>query len=313
MPYTPHPAAVAAAEQTARVFHRDQLDEWGVPHDLVDPADAGEGDAVELHHEQVDTRRWVSVHELVFRAPDDGKAYRVTYERGLTEMQEDHDEWDYRDHVVGEEVEEYERPVKAWRRVGEQPAAVEHCENCGHAPHGHAEHLTNPEALTDCPHCPCAAELREMDGEQPTPAEPYASVTLRPAAAPDELTIEAASTGMDPATVAYGLRMAAAQFEEHARAQGDVDASLVPYHGEHGYPNGEQPEEQQPTAPRVGDRYVKRTAPDAGRTVTVSRVWTADDGHTAVAYEWTDDKPGQSRSACPLDVFHRTYRPEAQQ
>jgi hypothetical protein len=34
------------------------------------------------------------------------------------------------------------------------------CENCGHA-----EHLSNPRALRDCPNCPCAAELREMDGE----------------------------------------------------------------------------------------------------------------------------------------------------
>lgn len=42
---------------------------------------------------------------------------------------------------------------------------LERCENCGHAPHGHAEHLTDPAALTDCPHCPCAAELREMSGE----------------------------------------------------------------------------------------------------------------------------------------------------
>lgn len=110
-------------QTAARVFHRDQLDAWGVPNDLAtDPATAPEGAAIELHSEQIETRRWVSVHELVFRAPDDGKAYRVTYERGLTEVQEDHDKWDYRDHVVGEEVEEYERPVKAWRRVGEQPA-----------------------------------------------------------------------------------------------------------------------------------------------------------------------------------------------
>lgn len=60
--------------------------------------------------------------------------------------------------------------------------------------------------------------------------------------------------------------------------------------------------------PAVGDRYVHRTE---ARTVTVTSVWTDDDGHTAVAYEWRDDKPGTSGSACPLDVFHRTYRPEA--
>lgn len=62
--------------------------------------------------------------------------------------------------------------------------------------------------------------------------------------------------------------------------------------------------------PVEGDRYVKRAAPDEGRIVTVSRVWTAEDGHTAVAYDWRDDKPGQSFSACSLTVFHRKYLPE---
>lgn len=71
------------------------------------------------------------------------------------------------------------------------------------------------------------------------------------------------------------------------------------------------PAAEEPRTPAVGARYVKRAAPDAGRIVTINSVWTAEDGHTAVAYEWRDDKPGQCGSACPLDVFHRTY--EAQQ
>lgn len=66
--------------------------------------------------------------------------------------------------------------------------------------------------------------------------------------------------------------------------------------------------EEQPATPTVGDRYISR---NVNRTVTVTRVWTVDDGHTAVAYEWRDDRPGQCGSACPLDVFHREYRPEA--
>lgn len=61
--------------------------------------------------------------------------------------------------------------------------------------------------------------------------------------------------------------------------------------------------------PAVGDRYVSR---HVSRTVTVTRVWTAEDGHTAVAYEWRDDRPGLCESACPVDVFHRAYRAEAQ-
>ncbi|HEY9443697.1 MAG TPA: hypothetical protein VIQ25_10735, partial [Gemmatimonadales bacterium] len=67
-------------------------------------------------------------------------------------------------------------------------------------------------------------------------------------------------------------------------------------------------EAQQPTtttAPRVGDRYTNRLDPI--RTVTVTDVWTTDDGHTAVAYEWRAN--GLCGSACPIDVFHREYRP----
>jgi hypothetical protein len=58
--------------------------------------------------------------------------------------------------------------------------------------------------------------------------------------------------------------------------------------------------------PSKGDRYVKRHAPDEGRVITVTRIWEAEDGHTAVAYEWEDR--GTVYSACPLDVFRRTYR-----
>ncbi|GHC44333.1 MULTISPECIES: hypothetical protein [Streptomyces rochei group] len=307
-----------------------------------------------------------------------------------------------------------------------------------------------------------AANLPD-DDQAPAERKPSAVVTLSPTADPDEITLAAESHGMNPARVAYGLRLAADEFDHRARAQGDepipypttaknVDADLVPYHGEHGYPEGEEPTHQgphpehgglethrgtrenctgpdcgpvdtrrywiavdvptddvddhlddalthaadraaavlqeehgyeatawraaeqspapgwtltpdtlntflrslvneldydlhkswesneetgeddypklvveagkmldaitapaaeEPRTPTVGDRYVKRDAPDAGRIVTVDRVWTADDGHTAIAYEWRDDKPGQCRSACPLDVFHRTY--EAQQ
>ncbi|MGC0205245.1 hypothetical protein [Streptomyces levis] len=56
---------------------------------------------------------------------------------------------------------------------------------------------------------------------------------------------------------------------------------------------------------------MKRADPDAGRVITVERVWTADDGHTAVAYKWHDPRASYAGSACPLDVFHRTYEAEA--
>ncbi|MER7697015.1 hypothetical protein [Streptomyces sp. NPDC096095] len=67
---------------------------------------------------------------------------------------------------------------------------------------------------------------------------------------------------------------------------------------------GDDQAEEQPHVPAVGDRYVSR---NVARTVTVSRVWKADAGYTAVAYQWHDDRPGQCGSACPVDVFHREY------
>ena len=90
-----------------RTFTRQQLDEIGVPFECY--ADPIDGFATELHREQVDTRRWVSVHRLVFRAPDDGQAYAVTYQRGLTENQDGTDPWNYDNEIKGVEVEQ--RPV----------------------------------------------------------------------------------------------------------------------------------------------------------------------------------------------------------
>ncbi|WP_405620300.1 hypothetical protein [Streptomyces sp. NBC_00076] len=94
-----------------REFTREQLDEWDLPGAWAD-------DAPEiLHREQVDSKRWASVHELVFRAPDDGKAWRVYYERGLTEHQDDHDPWDYDRTVEADEVERVEVTTTEWRKV----------------------------------------------------------------------------------------------------------------------------------------------------------------------------------------------------
>jgi hypothetical protein len=114
----------------ARVFTRDQLDTLGLPHDLATEENAAEFPeaAVELHREQVDTRRWVSVHELVFRAPDDGKTYAVTYEQGLTELQEDTDPWDYAKEIRALEVEARAVVITEWHSVAskaaDRPAAL---------------------------------------------------------------------------------------------------------------------------------------------------------------------------------------------
>lgn len=100
---------------TVRIYTPDELDAIGVPFECE--ANADNGYAVELHQEQVDTRRWVSVHELIFRAPDDGKAYRVTYEQGLTEHQDGLDPWNYDKQIKAEEVELRPVTVQRWFSV----------------------------------------------------------------------------------------------------------------------------------------------------------------------------------------------------
>ncbi|MCP3817811.1 hypothetical protein NLX86_06575 [Streptomyces sp. A3M-1-3] len=98
-----------------RHFTRDQLDAWDLPGAWAD-------DSPEiLHREQVDARRWVSVHQLIFRAPDDGLTYRVHYEQGLTENQDDTDPWNYDDEIKAVEMEQREVTVTRWMPVGEQP------------------------------------------------------------------------------------------------------------------------------------------------------------------------------------------------
>lgn len=101
---------------TTRVFTSEQLNAWDLPGAWAD-------DAPEiLHREQVDTRRWVSVNELIFRAPDDGKAYRVYYDEGLTEVQEDTDPWNDDREVKGTEVEQRAKTVTTWEPVTDTSA-----------------------------------------------------------------------------------------------------------------------------------------------------------------------------------------------
>ncbi|MFJ8146953.1 hypothetical protein ACIQ6R_18025 [Streptomyces sp. NPDC096048] len=66
----------------------------------------------------------------------------------------------------------------------------------------------------------------EDDDQAPAEREPSAVVTLRPAADPDEVTVTAESHGMNPARVAYGLRLAADEFDRRARAEG---GEPIPY------------------------------------------------------------------------------------
>lgn len=95
-----------------RIFTREELDEIGVPFEC----DPENGYAEELHDELFDTTRWTNVYEFVFRAPDDGKAYRVYYWCGATEMQ-DQDLWDWENKIAAIEVEQVQVVTTEWKPV----------------------------------------------------------------------------------------------------------------------------------------------------------------------------------------------------
>lgn len=103
-----------------RTFTREALAEIGVPFDLVTEAHAHRAPhaAVQLHDKQTEARRWVSVHDLVFRAPDDGRCWQVTYQQGLTEMQEDTDPWNYETTVTATEVVARQTTTTEWVPAG---------------------------------------------------------------------------------------------------------------------------------------------------------------------------------------------------
>lgn len=101
-----------------RTITREQLEDWGLPYDLpTEQMAIPPGYGTELHREQTETRRWYSINLLVFRAPDDGQPWGVTYLQGLTEVQEDTDPWDDKPEVTAYRMEQYEKTVTAWRKA----------------------------------------------------------------------------------------------------------------------------------------------------------------------------------------------------
>lgn len=99
-----------------RFFSREELDEIGVPYEC-DASD--DSYAEELYEELYDTTRWAHVYEFVFRCPYDGKAYRVYYWNGATEMQ-DQDTWNWEDRIEAVEVEEVQVMTTVWKPVKEE-------------------------------------------------------------------------------------------------------------------------------------------------------------------------------------------------
>jgi len=100
-----------------RVFTPDELEAIGVPFEC-DPA-VHDSLAEELYDNLYDTTRWSHVYEFVFRAPDDGKAYRVYYKVGATEEQEQ-DLWDWESKIYAVEVEEVPVTTTKWVAVKEK-------------------------------------------------------------------------------------------------------------------------------------------------------------------------------------------------
>ena len=87
-----------------RTFTREQIDEWELPF--------GGGDMV-VKDEMLDHTRWSILHELIFRAPDDGKLWRLVYEIPATERQEC-DRWPDLEAV---EMEAFTETVTGYREV----------------------------------------------------------------------------------------------------------------------------------------------------------------------------------------------------
>lgn len=103
-----------------RTFTVAELKELGIPDKWRMAA------GMELHREQVNTRRWVSVHQLVFRAPDDGRAYAVTYENGLTENQSDTPPFGWGEtEVVATEMVAREVTVTRWEPTDGAPETAQ--------------------------------------------------------------------------------------------------------------------------------------------------------------------------------------------
>lgn len=100
-----------------RKFEVAALQMWGLPWGMAD------GRLIE--DEVIDSGRWTEYHQVVFRAPDDDKLWRVGYEVGLTEMQgsrpwdEDDTHVDADGYVEGVHVEPHEVTVVQYRPVGE--------------------------------------------------------------------------------------------------------------------------------------------------------------------------------------------------
>jgi hypothetical protein len=77
--------------------------------------DVLEDDDNHVRDQRVAKHRWYEVRELIFKR--EGKLFAMRFQRGLSETQEDHDEFGDAEEVECEEVEAYEKTVTDYRPV----------------------------------------------------------------------------------------------------------------------------------------------------------------------------------------------------
>lgn len=93
--------------KVTRTFTRDELEELDLPH----------SDHV-VETEQIEERRWYTIHHCVFRIEDDGPLWRVKYYSPISELQE-HDTWDDAKEITATQVEPHRVSVTKYRPVDE--------------------------------------------------------------------------------------------------------------------------------------------------------------------------------------------------
>lgn len=94
-----------------RTFTVAELDDIGVPFEL----DADDTCAEEIETRHIESRRWNALKELIFRHPEDGRAYAIRYQEGLTEDQ--HCDPFLGDTVIAVVMEQREVTVTQWMPV----------------------------------------------------------------------------------------------------------------------------------------------------------------------------------------------------
>jgi hypothetical protein len=100
-----HRLEATVKKKITRTFTMDEIDGWDLPWG----ADKG----MVLSDEMIDHTRWSVWNQVIFRAPDDGKIWSLSYQTPATERQEC-DRWP---DLKGVQMEAVERTVVVYEEV----------------------------------------------------------------------------------------------------------------------------------------------------------------------------------------------------